>query len=142
MDVNTILKNFESEILRNLEKKANSNSVEIANLIGLKGDLQQMNINLQNKCSLKDLEILRFSFEDLTKDLINKIDYDKLNNYMHDTRIAIEDIHKELMIKANIKEMISLLKNKPDLIDINTSITKITEELDSKLTLDKVIYIY
>ena len=43
------------------------------------------------------------------------------------------------MIKANIKEMISLLKNKPDLIDINTSITRITEELDAKLTLEKVI---
>jgi hypothetical protein len=137
MDVNTILKNFESEILRNLEKKANNS--DIANLIGLKGELQQMQINLQNKCTIKDLEILRFSFEDLTKDLINKIDYDKFDNFMLDTRLAIEDIHKELMIKANIKEMISLLKNKPDLIDINTSITRITEELDAKLTLEKVI---
>ena len=130
------MKNFEGEILKNLEKKANT--IEVANLLGMKGDLHQMQITLQNKSSIQDLENLRFSFEDLTKDLVNKIDYDKLDNFMNDTRIAIDDIHKDLMIKANIKEMLSLLKNKPDLMDINNSITKITEELDLKLTLDKV----
>lgn len=136
MDVNTILKTFEGEILKNLDKKANL--TEVANLLAMKGDINQMQINLQNKPSITDLENLRFSLEDLAKDLFNKFDYDKYDNFMHEIRLAIEDINKDLMIKANIKEMISLLKNKPDLIDINNSITKITEELDMKLTLDKV----
>jgi hypothetical protein len=140
MDINLILKNFESDILKNLEKKANL--TDMANLFTLKADLQQMQISLQNKSTLKDLENMRFAFEDLTKDLFNKIDIDKLDNFMQDTRIAIDDINKDLMIKANIKEMLSLLKNKPDLIDINNCITKITEELDTKLTLDKVFYFY
>jgi hypothetical protein len=142
MDVNLILKNFESDILKNLDKKANIADLTNLNLFTIKGDLQQIQINLQNKSSIKDLENLRFAFEDLTKDLYNKIDIDKLDNFMQDIRIEINDINKELIIKANIKEMLSLLKNKPDLIDINTSITKITEELDTKLTINKVINLF
>ena len=42
------------------------------------------------------------------------------------------------MVKANIKEILNLLKNKPDLNEVNSAITRITEELDQKCPIEKV----
>lgn len=133
-----ILKNFEADILRNLDKKANVS--EINNLLAMKGDLNHALNLIENKANLSDVESLKTAVDDLNKDLIDKIDYDKFNSFISDTRMALDDFQKDLLMKANIKETLNLLKNKPDINDVNTSITKITEELDQKCSLDKVIF--
>jgi len=135
-DINQILKNFEADILRNLDKKANA--TDLNNLLALKGEVNHALMILQNKANISDLENLKVDLDNFNKDLINKIDYDKLDNFFNDTRFALDEMQKDLLIKANIKEVLNLLKNKPDINDVNASITRITEELDQKCTLDKV----
>ena len=135
-DINSILKNFEADILRNLDKKANIS--EINNLLAMKGELNHALNLIQNKANISDVDNLKAAMDDLNKDMINKIDYDKLDTFIGDTRLALDDFQKDLLMKANIKEVLNLLKNKPDINDVNSSITKITEELDQKCSLDKV----
>lgn len=135
-DINLILKNFEADILRNLDKKANIS--EINNLLAMKGELNHALNLIQNKANISDVDSLRAAMDDLNKDLINKIDYDKFETFLSDTRMALDEIQKDLLMKANIKEVLNLLKNKPDINDVNASITKITEELDQKCALEKV----
>jgi hypothetical protein len=50
--------------------------------------------------------------EHLGKEVVNKIDFDKFEAYLSDTRSAIEEIQKEILMKSNIKETLNLLKNK------------------------------
>lgn len=50
--------------------------------------------------------------EHLGKEVVNKIDFDKFEAYLADTRSAIEEIQKEILMKSNIKETLNLLKNK------------------------------
>jgi len=135
-DINQILKTFEADILRNMDKKVNIS--EISNLLALKGDINHALMILENKANITDIDNLKDTVDNINKELINKIDYDKFENIINDTRIALDDIQKDLMMKANIKEILNLLKNKPDINDVNGSIAKITEELDQKCALDKV----
>lgn len=123
--------------MRNLDKKANSS--DINNLLELKEELNHLSNLLENKANINDFDNLKTAIDDLNKEMINKLDYDKLDTFINDTRMAIDDIHKDLLMKANIKETLNLLKNKPDINDVNASITKITEELDFKCSVDKVI---
>jgi len=124
--------------LRNLDKKANMS--EINNLLAMKGELNHALNLLQNKANVSDIDNLKASIEEINKDLINKLDYDKLDTYINETRLALDDFQKDLLMKANIKEMLNLLKNKPDIYDVNASITRITEELDQKFSLEKVFF--
>jgi hypothetical protein len=55
-----------------------------------------------------------------------------------DTFQAIEEIQKDLMAKSNIKEVLTLLKNKPDIDDVNKALTQVHEELDLKCNLEQV----
>lgn len=52
------------------------------------------------------------SLDHFKKDFINKIDYDKFEAYVNETRNALEEVQKELLMKSNVKETINLLKNK------------------------------
>ena len=56
-----------------------------------------------------------------------------------DTFTSIEEIQKDLISKANIKEVLSLLKNKTDIEDVNKALTQIHEELDLKCSNEYVI---
>lgn len=113
---------------------------EINNLLAMKGELNHALNLLQNKANVSDIDNLKASIEEINKDLINKLDYDKLDTYINETRLALDDFQKDLLMKANIKEMLNLLKNKPDIYDVNASITRITEELDQKFSLEKVFF--
>jgi len=135
-DINLILKNFEADILRNLDKKANI--LEINNLLSIKGEVDHALNLIQNKANIAEVESLKAAIDDLNKDLINKIEYEKFDTFLGDTRLALDEIQKDSLMKANIKEVLNLLKNKPDIYDVNASITKITEELDQKCALEKV----
>lgn len=123
-----------------MEKKANLSDIDT--LLNIKNEVNQAMMILDNKANIAEFDNLRMNVDNLTKDLINKIDYEKFDTFINDTRLSLDDIQKDLMMKANIKEMINMLKNKPDLIDINNSITKITEELDQKCTVDKVFFFF
>ena len=48
----------------------------------------------------------------MTKSLTSKVDESKFDTTISDAFQAIEDLQKDVMSKANIKEVVSLLKNK------------------------------
>lgn len=136
LDFNQILKSFEQDIYRKLEKKAEIS--EVNNLTSMKTELNQALVILQNKVNISEYEILKLTLEKVSKDLNEKIDYEKFDNFINEIRISMDDIQKDLMVKANIKEILNLLKNKPDLNEVNSAITRITEELDQKCPIEKV----
>lgn len=136
LDFNQILKSFEQDIYRKLEKKAEIS--EVNNLTNMKTELNQALVILQNKVNISEYEMIKLTLEKVSKEMLEKIDYEKFDNFINEIRMSMDDIQKDLMVKANIKEILNLLKNKPDLNEVNSAITRITEELDQKCPIEKV----
>ena len=136
VNFNQSLKAFENDIQRALEKKANM--YEITTLLNSKADSASINLAVQNKIGAADFESLKNAYEKLNREVLNKVDYNKFEAYMNDSRNSIEEIQKDLMMKSNIKEILSLMKNKADIDDVNKALTQIHEELDSKCNTDQV----
>ncbi len=134
--VNQSLKSLETEVERALDKKINSN--EINALLANKVDTMAINLALQSKASIAELDSIRITVDKISKETFNKLDFNKFDAYINDTRMAIEEVHKDLMMKANIKEMITLLKNKSDIDDVNKALSQIHEELDLKCNTEQV----
>jgi hypothetical protein len=136
MITNQTLKTFENDIHRALDKKANM--IEVTALINNKADVASTNMAIQSKASISEYENLRIAFEKLNRENLNKIDYNKFENYMADTRHSIDEIQKDLMMKSNIKEILNLLKNKADIDDVNKALTQVHEEIDTKCNMEQV----
>lgn len=133
--LNQSLKSFENEIIKALDKKANM--YDVTTLMNNKADAASINLAIQNKIGVSEFENLKLAFEKYSREVMNKLDYGKFEAYMADTRNSIEDINKDLMMKANIKEILNLMKNKADIDDVNKALTQIHEELDAKCSLEQ-----
>lgn len=131
------MKSFENEVFRNLDKKANI--TDLTSLLSQKADLAQTTSSLQNKVNIQDFESVRLNLDRINKDIINKIDMNKFEAYMNDTRSAIEETQKELMLKANMKELVSLLSKKADIEKVNEALIQVTDDLDQKCGVENVI---
>ncbi len=132
--VNQTLKVFEGDMTRVLDKKANL--FEITTLINSKADAGSINLSIGNKVNISEFEVLRNNFDKISRELLNKLDFGKFENYMNEVRSSIEDMQRDLLMKSNIKEILSLMKNKADIDDVNKALTQIHEELDTKCNLD------
>ena len=110
--INQTLKSFENDIQRALEKKANM--YEVTTLLNSKADAASTNLSVQNKVSYSEFENLKLNFDKINREVMNKLDFNKFESYVSDSRGLIEELQKDLMMKSNIKEILSLLKNKAD----------------------------
>jgi vacuolar-type H+-ATPase catalytic subunit A/Vma1 len=109
---------------------------DVTTLLNNKADAASINIAIQNKVGLSEFENLKKAYEKYSREIMNKIDYSKFEAYMTDTRNSLEEIQKDLVMKANIKETLNLLKNKADIDDVNKALTQIHEELDAKCSIE------
>lgn len=132
--INQTLKSFENDIQRALEKKANM--YEVTTLLNSKADAASTNLSVQNKVSYSEFENLKLNFDKINREVMNKLDFNKFESYVSDSRGLIEELQKDLMMKSNIKEILSLLKNKADIDDVNKALTQIHEELDTKCNIE------
>ena len=124
------IKSFDNDIQQCLDKKANIS--EVTQLINNKADIREIKIALESKLNTKDLDKIQLSFDKITKDFINKIDYDKFNSFVNDTQYQIENLKNDIMLKANINEMKIYLKEKANIDDVNKALIEIHNELDLK----------
>ena len=46
--------------------------------------------------------------------------------------VKVEDVNKDVMLKANIKDVCTLLDTKPNIENVNKALTQIHKELDIK----------
>lgn len=132
---NKAIKLFENDIFKILDKKANQ--FDVTNSLNNKADLGVTSVALQSKASNADLDKIRAAVEKLIKDINVKLDNTKFESFVKESRKTNEDINKELLNKAAVKEVLSLLKNKPDIEDVNKALSHVHEELDTKSNLEQ-----
>lgn len=108
------------------------------NLLNEKADLIHINNALANKVSSNDNDNIRINLEKLNRDIVNKLDFNKFEAYMNDTRGALEELQKELTHKSNLKDVNLLICKKADIEKVNQALIQITEDLDAKCSNQQV----
>lgn len=137
MEINQILQKFENEVFRNIDKKANIS--DVTNLLNSKADLGNTQNSLQNKVNSQEFDSLKLIVDRINKEIVNKIDFNKFDAYMIDTKTLIDELQKEQGLKANLKETLALLNKKADIEKVNDALIQVTEDLDQKCSIQQVL---
>ena len=134
MYVHEYIKNFDNDLQNLLNNKINI--TEIDNLLKNKVDKKQLNQLLESKVNRIEIENMKISYEKISQEYINKIDYNKFDSFVNETKLTLDALKEDLTLKPNIKEILNYIKNKCDIDDVNKALIDIHNELDNKLSLD------
>ena len=121
------LKKFDNDIVLNLDSKA---SIEEINSI--KMDINQLKYLVDKKADLETMNNVEDILKNINQNYICKNDYENFVQYCQNN---IEEMKNDIILKSNIDETMSYLKNKADINDINLALNQIHDELDIKLSL-------
>ena len=119
-----------NEIKLDLSKKISLN--EISALLTDKAEKKALDC----KVNMSDFDKLKNQIDTLIKELNSKVSNDKFELSNKNIISSIEDISTSLTLKANIREILTLLKNKAEVDDVNNALNEIHNELDTKNTID------
>ena len=136
VQINQLLKTFENEIFKNLEKKANKS--EMQNQLNEKADLIFINTALDNKVNYNENESMKLNLEKLNREIVNKLDFNKFEAYMNDSRVAFDEMQKEISQKSTLRDVNLMLCKKADIEKVNQALIQVTEDLDAKCSIQQV----
>ena len=134
MYVHEYIKNFANDLQNLLNNKVILS--DINNLLNNKVDKKQLNQLLESKVNRIEIENMKISYEKISQEYINKIDYNKFDSFVNETKLTLDALKEDLTLKPNIKEILNYIKNKCDIDDVNKALIDIHNELDNKLSLD------
>ena len=129
------IKQFNNSIQEQLDTKASISEMHV--LLNSKADHNKTAVILDNKTPRCEFEALKLTVEKLSNDMISKLDQSKFDMYVQHTTNTIDTMSKDVMMKANIHEMMTYIKSKVSIDEVNKALSVIHDELDTKLTVDE-----
>ena len=127
-------KNFYEDLLKNINKKMDID--EAKSILEQKVDQNTFQKMLNSKSSSADIDNIKLTTSKLTNEIQNKLDIDKFDTIIESVLSNIQEIKNDLVLKGNIDEIMSYLKNKASIDDVNKALVEIHSELDSKSSLE------
>ncbi|OMJ94659.1 hypothetical protein SteCoe_2157 [Stentor coeruleus] len=107
---------------------------ELRQALSEKADNSQVSRLISTKLNLEEIVKLRSEIEVALSEIRGKATKNELDSHVASTKIAIEEISKELMSKAYIKDICTLLDMKASIDDVNSALVEIHKELDTKIS--------
>jgi hypothetical protein len=135
-NLNYILKNIETQIYNEMNKKVEYTELKV--MMESKMDINLMNTYLTLKVNQKDFDSLKNQYDHIGKEIRGKLPIDVFNKYLNETKLTLEEMQKDLVLKADFNDMHSILKNKADIDEVNKALKVIHVELDLKTDIDQV----
>ncbi|CAG9326047.1 unnamed protein product [Blepharisma stoltei] len=126
---------IETELFRNLDDKASL--LEVQGLLSTKLDLSQASKMLVAKANVEDLNLISSQLQSFRDELYRKFNPEEIDLQVKSSKLSLEYLEKELLLKANIKDMCTLLDMKANIIDTNRALSEIHKELDVKVNLEE-----
>ena len=120
------LKKLDSDISNILETKSSNEDMNI-----IKNDINQLKYLLDQKVDLNNMNNIEEILNNINMNYINKKEY---NNFVQICQNDIEEMKNDIILKSNIEETMTYLKNKADINDVNNALNQIHDELDIKLS--------
>lgn len=68
----------------------------------------------------------------------NKAALVDFENHIEHTRSALEEVGKDMLLKANIKDICTLLDMKSNIDDVNRALTELHKEIEVKATSEEI----
>ncbi len=109
-----------------VEQKANVNDVNA------KVEQSVLVAAMQEKANLSEFEVLAGRVEAFQGELDKKLDRQELEAHDAEGKDQIADVHKELLLKANIKDVCTLVDVKANSEDVKKGLAELRTELDKK----------
>ena len=134
-EINDKIRHLYSDINKELSEKVNKNELDIIlaenNLAGINNNLNN-NDSSNEKVSLQDFEDF---INNVNVQLKQKLDINKFNNIISTFNSNFENIHKDMNSKADLKNILEILKNKIDKEKYQELINELKQDLASKTPL-------
>lgn len=103
---------------------------ELGKLLDEKADNSLVQRINGQKASIEELDSTRKIIERISAELEMKTGFKDLENHAAHTKGCIEDLNKDLMLKASIKDLCSLLDQKVNVNDMNDTLRQIQNEVE------------
>ena len=121
------LNNFSENLSKEMNSKTNIS--EIHQLLNNKADISL----LKDKISFNDFNNLKEYINNIEYELKQKVDIQNFTDYLNTFNSNLDNMHNELLSKADINEMNQLLSNKVNIEEINQSLNKIKSDMNFKV---------
>ena len=132
-EINDKIRQLYSDINKDLSEKISKNDLDI---ILSENNINHFNNNINDssteKVSLQDFEDF---INNINIQLKQKLDINKFNNIISTFNSNFENIHKDMNSKADLKNIIDLLKNKLDTDNFKQILNELKKDLASKTPL-------
>lgn len=128
------VRNLEEKIKEGLEKKVDSFTFEKA--IMKKADKEKFENIAESKASVVELEKLKVELAESSKRMMEKMEGKVVEKQFETVKEGIEKLSSEVVMKANKREVLNLLKTKPDAKEVAREVSLVKEALESRIAID------
>lgn len=91
---------------------------------------------LEQKASYSDLEAQQRFLEKLVREVESKASAKEFDSHVGFVRAALEDIQRELVLRSSIKDVCTLLDQKANVEDINSTLSLVQREVERRVLQD------
>ena len=116
-----------NNLKKELENKMNISDIE--KILNNKADISLLN----DKISVMDFNNLKEYIKNIDYELKQKLDIQNFNDYLNTFNSNLDNMHNELISKADINEINNILRNKINKEDINHLLNNIQNDLNLKV---------
>ena len=121
------LLNLSDNLIKEMNNKTNIS--EIQQLLDNKADISL----LKDKISYVDFNNLKEYMSNIDYELKQKMDMQSFNDYLNTFNSNLDNMHNELLTKADANEVDNLLRNKVNIDEINRSLNSIRNDMKLKV---------
>ncbi|CAG9312921.1 unnamed protein product [Blepharisma stoltei] len=125
---------LESDFERSLDNKVSLS--ELHKVLEPKVDSSIFNKFLAQKAEQEEIDKIMTNLEHLQVEVQRKCNSCDLAAHVSSTKLALEEVARDMLVKSNIKDMCTLLDMKANIDDVNKVLSEIHKELDVKLRID------
>ncbi|CDW81229.1 UNKNOWN [Stylonychia lemnae] len=123
-------------IQMNITKKVGME--EFNEALSQKVDLTMLRSSLDQKIGFSEYDGMKKLLDRIIKDIEGKSSFKDLEAHVNFCKNVFEDLTKELLLKANIKDLIPLLDTKANVEDVNGTLSLVQREVEKCITEDEM----
>ena len=130
-EINNKIRELYTDIIKEMSNKISKNEIEsmLSNKLN-NNNLLNNNLLLNDKLSINDFKEY---IDNISLELKQKLDISKFNNIILTFNSNFENIHKDINSKADIKNILDILKTKIDNDNFNKIIKNLQKEIGNKV---------
>lgn len=132
-------KKINEELIRSIDQKINNLAKEIDNKINI-SEIEEMLNNkadislLNDKMSVADFNDIKEYLNNISYELKLKVDAESFNDYLNTFNSNMDNMHNEILTKADVNDVNNWLKNKVNKEDMEHSLNNLNNDINLKVS--------